>query len=309
MPQLAARRSRFITLFLLVLALPLLAQAEIAVRDDSGQLLRLARPVRRIVSLAPHATENLYAAGAGDRLVGTVEYSDYPAAAMTLPRVGSYARVDLEAVLRLQPDLIVVWQSGNDAVQIDKIKVFGVPMYVSQPNRVDDVAAELLRFGQLTGSTATAQVAAAQFTERLRKLRATYSHKPTVRTFYQLTEPPIYTVGGPQIISNAIHLCSGENIFAGLSKMAPTVTAEAVLAANPEAIVASRREAGRPTWLDDWKRWPQLLAVARDNLFAVPADLLHRHTPRFLDGTELLCQQLDIARSRRTAPLGPASRP
>ncbi len=275
------------------------AAASIEVRDDSGQLLRLAQPARRIVSLAPHVTENLYAVGAGERLVGTVEYSDYPAAAKQLPRVGGYTRIDLEAVLALQPDLVIVWQSGNAPEQIARLQAFGLPIYVSQINRVEDIASELLRFGQLTGHRATAQQAVAHFNDRLATLREGNRGKRAVRTFYQIINPPLVTVGGKQIISDAIRLCGGENVFAQLAPLAPTVTVEAVIAANPEAIVAAGRGEPRPAWLADWKRWKAILAVARDNLFVIPADLLHQQTPRFLEGTERLCAQLDIARSRR----------
>jgi iron complex transport system substrate-binding protein len=288
-------------LFPLILALMSgLALAEVAVVDDSGATVRLDRPARRIITLAPHLAETLFAAGAGDRLVGVVEYSDHPEAARKLPRVGGYSRLDLEAVLALQPDLIVAWRTGNAQASIDKLRDFGFPIYLSQPDRLEDVAGEIERLGRLAGSSAVADEVARRMNARLAALRERYGGRPVVRTFYQIWKQPLSTVGGRQIISSVIRLCGGENVFGDLEAIAPMVSVEAVLAANPEAIVASGMDEARPEWLDDWKRWPALTAVARDNLFFVPPDLIQRHTPRLLDGAEQLCRHLETARSRRT---------
>ena len=289
--------------FSLVLAccLPGLAAAQaVSVVDDSGATVRLERPARRIVSLAPHVTENLYAAGAGDRLVGTVDYSDYPEAAKKLPRVGGYSRIDLEAVAALKPDLVIAWSSGNAPGHVAKLKAMGLPVFLSQPDRIEDVAGLLEKFGRLAGTGAVADAAASRYRTRLQELRRQYSGRPAVRTFYQIWKEPLMTVGGKQIISDAIRLCGGDNVFAAVLQMAPRVSQEAVLAKNPEVIVASGMGEARPEWLDDWRRWPQLLAVSRDNLFFVPPELIQRHTPRLLEGTERLCQHLETARARRS---------
>ena len=274
-------------------------RAEVSVVDDAGTTLRLARPAQRIVSLAPHLTETLFAAGAGGRVVGTVEYSNFPPAAANIARVGGYSQIDLERVVALKPDLVIAWQSGNAAAHLDRLRALGLPVYLSQPDRIEDVASEIERFGVLAGSTAMAARGAADFRERLDQLQRRYSRRPPVRTFYQIWKQPLMTVGGKQIISDVIHLCGGENVFARLETMAPTVTVEAVIAANPEAIVASGMGESRPEWLDDWQRWTSLTAVARGNLFFVPPDLIQRHTPRLLDGAEELCRQLETARNRR----------
>ncbi|MBI2308005.1 MAG: cobalamin-binding protein [Rhodocyclales bacterium] len=275
------------------------AHADVSVRDDLGNTVKLARPAQRIVSLAPHMTETLFAAGAGAQVVGTVDYSDYPEAARKITRVGGYSRLDLEAIAAMKPDLVVGWQSGNAAAHIEKLKGLGYPLYISQPNRIEDVASEIERLGTLAGTGATAAAEARRFRERLAGLRAQYSGKATVRTFYQIWKQPLMTVGKNQIISDAIRLCSGENVFGTLEQMAPTVTVEAVIAANPETIVASGMGDSRPEWLDDWKKWTGIDAVKRDNLFFVPPELIQRHTPRLLEGTERLCQHLETVRERR----------
>ncbi len=297
------RRMKFAHFLTLTATVALLgsAQADLVFKDDTGREVRLKGPAKRIVTLAPHATEMLYAAGAGDRLVGTVEYSDFPPAAKKVPRVGSYDRFDLEAISALKPDLIIAWESGNPAAPVEKLKALGLNVYVSQPNRMEDVAGQLERLGQLAGTEATANAAATQFRQRLDTLRRNNAGKPKVRVFYQIWIAPLMTVGGPQIITSAIQLCGGENVFGHLTQMAPTVSVEGVLAADPEAIVATGMGDARPEWLNDWNKWPRMTAVKRGNLFHIHPDLMQRHTPRILDGAEQLCADLDVARSRRPA--------
>ncbi|HUW36435.1 MAG TPA: cobalamin-binding protein [Rhodocyclaceae bacterium] len=275
------------------------AHAEIAVQDDAGQTVRLAAPARRIVSLAPHITENLYAAGAGAFIVGVVDYSDYPAAAKKLPRVGGYDRLDLEAILALKPDLVIAWDSGNQAGQLAKLKALGLPLFISRPLKLDDIAADIARFGELAGTTAVAIPEARAVRARVAEMRARYSTRPPVRSFYQIWNRPLVTVNGEQLISDVMRLCGADNVFAGLSQLAPTVSIEAVLAANPEAIIASGADATRPEWLDMWKRWKDLTAVARGNLFFVPPDLINRPTPRVLEGARMLCEDMETVRRRR----------
>ena len=277
------------------------AHADLLFKDDSGQEVRLKAPAQRIITLAPHAAESLYAAGAGDKLVGTVEYSDYPPAAKKVPRVGGYSRIDLEAVAALKPDLVIAWQSGNNMPQVDKLKALGLAVYVSQPNKMADVADQLERLGQLAGTETVANAAAAAFRKRLEMLQTANANKPKVRVFYQIWKSPLMTVGGSQIISDAIRLCGGDNVFGHLSQMAPTVSVEAVLEVDPEAIIATGMGDAKPEWLHDWDKWTRLTAVKRGNLFHINPDIMQRHTPRILDGAEKLCAHLDLARRHRPA--------
>lgn len=274
-------------------------RAEVAVVDDTGAALRLPTSARRIVSLAPHITETLYAAGAGDRLVGVVDYSDYPEAAKKLPRVGGYSKLDLEAIAALKPDLAIGWASGNSPAHIDKLRALGIPVYLAQPERIDDVATNLERYGELAGTQAVARAAADDFRQRLRELRDKYGSRPKVRVFYQIWKQPLTTVGGGQVISDAIRLCGGENVFADLKPLAPKVSIEAVLAADPEVIVASGMDEARPDWVDDWRQWKSMTAVRRDNLYFIPPDLIQRHTPRLAEGAARLCVQIEAARRKR----------
>ncbi len=275
------------------------AHAEIVVTDDTGVTLRLKEPARRIVSLAPHVTETLFAAGTGERIVGAVEYSDYPDVAKKVARIGGYSKLDLEAIAVLKPDLAVGWASGNSPAHIEKLRALGIPVYLAQPERIDDVAANLERYGELAGTPAVARAAATNFRNRLADLRTKYETRPKVRVFYQIWKQPLMTVGGGQVISDAIRLCGGENVFADLKPLAPKVSIEAVLAADPEVIVASGMGEARPDWVDDWRQWQSMTAVKRDNLYFIPPDLIQRHTPRLAEGAARLCTQIETARGKR----------
>ena len=298
-PLIASVLARRLCLSLLLAFACLPAQAAIVVTDVSGATIRLEAPARRIVSLAPHITELLFAAGAGERVVGTVDYGDFPPAARALPRVGGGYSLDLEAIVALKPDLVMGWQSGNAPASVSRLRSMGLNVHLSQPNRIEDIAGELEGIGRLAGTEAAANAAAARFRERYATLAARYSQRPPVDVFYQIWKQPLMTVNGRQIISDAIRLCGGRNVFAQLPILAPTVTVEAVIAANPEVIVASGMGDSRPEWLDDWKRWHTLTAVARGNLYFVPPDLIQRHTARILDGVEMLCVHMEAARSKR----------
>jgi iron complex transport system substrate-binding protein len=279
------------------------AHASISVTDDSGATVTLAAPAQRVITLAPHATELVYAAGGGSALVGTVSYSDYPPQALDVPRVGGIRAIDLERIAALRPDLIIVWGHGNAQPQIDRLRDLRIPLFVSEPHRLDDVATSLTRLGTLLGTSPTAQAAADAYRSDIARLRAQYSTRPPVSVFYQVWDQPLMTVGGSQMISDVIALCSGRNIFAALQSLAPTVSTEAVLAANPEAIVTASAGASAPhrplPGFERWRAWPTLTAVARGNLFAIDGDLLTRPAPRIAEGAALLCKDLEIARSRR----------
>jgi iron complex transport system substrate-binding protein len=290
---------RQICLFLLCVFVCLPAAAEIVVTDVGGTRIKLTAPARRIISLAPHITELLFAAGAGDRVVGNVEYGDYPPAARAVPKVGGYSRLDLEAIVALKPDLVIGWETGNAPAAVARLRTMGLSVYLSQPNRMEDIAGELERIGKLAGTEVAANAAATAFRERYARLAARYGERPSVDVFSQIWKQPLMTVNGKQIISDAIRLCGGRNVFAHLPILAPTVTLEAVIAANPEAIVASGMGDSRPEWLDDWRRWITLAAVTGDNLYFIPPDLIQRHTPRILDGAEKLCTHLETVRAKR----------
>ena len=266
-----------------------LAQAAVDVADDYGNRVSLPAPATRIVSLAPHLTELLYAAGAGPKLVGAVAFSDFPPEARALPRVGNDALIDLEAVLALRPDLIVAWPNPGTVRAVNRLAELQLPVFRSEPRELEDIAGTISRLGILLGTELQADAAAAAFRARAAELEKRYSRRPTVRVFYEVWDRPLITVSGDHVISKVIRLCGGENVFAGLPGIAPQIDREAVLRANPKVIVGSDAIS-----LDDWKAYP-----VTTHLHRVPAALIERQTPRILEGAERLCGLLEGVRTAR----------
>ncbi len=255
-------------------------------------------PAQRIVTLAPHLTEMVYATGAGDRLVGVVEFSDYPAAARALPRVGDAFRLDEEALAALQPDLILAWASGNPVAMLERLKQLGYRIVALESGSLDSVADQLELIGQLAGSEPVARAAARRYRLRLDDLRKHWAAVDRVSVFYQVSVRPLLTVTRSHVIGQALELCGGKNVFATLPGQVPPVSVEAVLDAAPQAIVTGGFGSGPEPSLEPWLRWRHLPAVVHHNLFVVPADLLSRPGPRLVDGVEAVCNALEQARDR-----------
>ena len=269
------------------------AQADIRVTDGDGQEVALRQPARRIVSLVPHATELLFAAGAGDKVVATVEYSDHPPAAKKLPRVGSFTGFSLEAVLRQRPDLVVAWKDGGTPRELARLRSLGVPVFISHPLQPGDVALEIGKLGRLAGSEVAANRAAAQYRQQMAALQQRYGGRAPVRVFYQLSQTPIFTISGKSYIDSLIRTCGGVNVFADLPLPAPQVSTASVVAAQPQAIVASDEAT-----LAMWRRWRGVPAVSHAALFALPGDAISIPGPRLVEGAAALCERLDMARQR-----------
>jgi iron complex transport system substrate-binding protein len=288
----------------LAVAQPVIAaQPAVAVVDDSGQRVALPHTATRIVTLAPSATELVFAAGAGDTVVGVIKGSDYPPAATRLPIVGDVTSLELERIVALAPDLIVTWPWTTPS-QVAWLRGHGVAVFEANPSHIAGIADDIERIGVLAGTRTVAERAATRYRSKLAALeRAAPAGRP-LAVFYQVSSSPIFTLGGSQLVSEAIARCGGRNVFASLPVPAVQVGIEAVLAANPQAIVAGTDGAVRPVWLDDWRRWPELAAVRDGNLFVVDANLLHRPGPRFVEGMAQLCRAL--ARAHRATDGGPA---
>ena len=292
----ACRRSWLLLAFTAHLATPV--SADIRVVDDTGAGVTLSAPARRIITLAPHATELVYAAGAGAKIVGTVKGSDYPPDAGRIPVIGDVTALDLERIALLAPDLIVTWP-WTTPTQVAWLRAHGVAVFEADARSVEAIAADVERIGVLAGTAMAAAPVAATLRTRIAQLAHAHANLPPLRVFYQVSDVPLFTLGGHHLVSQAIAQCGGGNIFASLAIPAPQVGVEAVLAADPQVIVAGTDGAKRPAWLDRWAEWPALDAVRHGNLYVVDANLLHRPGPRFVDGIAQLCDALSQARRTR----------
>ncbi|MBT2788459.1 MULTISPECIES: cobalamin-binding protein [unclassified Halomonas] len=300
-----ANRARSVARGALGLALLLMSAASLGhdhsrcVVDDRDREVCLHNAAQRIATLSPGATELTYAAGAGDQVVAVVSFSDYPPEAQQVVSVGSHTRIDLETLVRLAPDLVIGWVTGNPAEQLETLEALGMPVFYIEPRDVAGVASAIERLARLAGTEVVGQTVADNFRDTMAALASRYRDRDPVTTFYQVWDEPLMSINDQHLIGQVIEICGGQNVFGGLSRRVPRIDDEAVLAANPEAIVAGGMGEENRHWLTHWEQYPNLKAVAEDNLFFVPPSLIQRPTPRLMEGTQILCEKLDIARQKR----------
>lgn len=285
-----------LTLVLILAVLSFQSRSAVTVTDDLDRRISVETPVRRIVSLSPHTVELLFAAGAGDMVVGAVRYSNYPGVARTITRVGDTHNLDIEKIISLDPDLVIAWQSGNGRAIIKRLDELGYNVYVSEPRSIEDIAKTIRDLGGITGHPQTAAEASSRFINELHRLEYNYADRKPVNTFYQIWNQPLFTVNGNHLISEVIRLCGGHNIFHDLPTLSARISLEAVLQADPDVIIASGADDSRPPWLQEWNQWPSLRAVTNNHVYFIPPDLIQRHTPRILQGARMMCQFIDTAR-------------
>jgi iron complex transport system substrate-binding protein len=289
-------------------ALAMSAAQALTLADDSGRSVALDSPVRRVVTLAPNLTELVYAVGAGATLVGTVDTSNFPAAATALPRIGDFQRVDVERILSLKPDLVLAWLSGNTSRELQQLEAAGVRLFFLEPRRLDAVARALERVGALLGHPAEGEARATALRRALAQQRAAHAAAPTVSVLFQAWADPVMTLSDRHLVGEVIRLCGGRNVFGALPPLVPRVSAEAVLAADPEAMVSAgdssapsarwRRDPDDPAFAG-WKRFAKLTAVRRGWLFTIPGDHISRQGPRIAEGVHAMCEALDEVRRER----------
>jgi iron complex transport system substrate-binding protein len=276
-------------------SLPLAADIELAQAD--GTVLMLPQAAQSIITLAPNLAELVYAAGSGDRLIATVEYSDYPEAAALLPRVGDAFRLDLEQILTLKPDLVIAWSSGNPQAALTRLESLGFATWSIEILEPADIAVVLEQIGEATGNPGPAQAAAAQTRSKLTELRQQFADATPVSYFYQVASSPLYTINGQHVVSRGFALCGGINIFQDATMLAPQVSYESVIAADPQVLLASASSEEENS-LDRWLEWPRMQAVHNGAVYTLPADEISRATPRTLDALAEGCRLLGKSRPR-----------
>lgn len=295
MTTLASLRALFAAAIVFVLtSVSTTTSATVSVMDDSGNTVTLAAPAQRIVSLAPHATELLFAAGAGKQVIGVSEHSDFPAEAKNLPSVGGNGQLDVERILTLKPDLVVAWASGNNPRQLARLRKLGLTVFESEPRSFESIASSLERLGVLVGRD-EGRLQAQQFRQQVQTLQQHYAGRSPVAVFYQIWSTPLMTLNDTHIVSHAVKLCGGINIFGRLKPLVPTISREAVLTANPDMIIVSDEKGNG---LERWRSFKHMHAVANGNLMTIDGGLMNRAGPRAIEATRTLCEQIDHARER-----------
>ncbi|WP_417530842.1 cobalamin-binding protein [Marinobacter lipolyticus] len=277
---------------------PVLA-AEVCAVDDTGKEVCLEQPAKRIAALSPGATELVWAAGAGESVVAVVSFSDYPEAATKVPSVGSHTRMDLERLMELQPDLVIGWVTGNPPEQLEALADLGLPVFSIEPRTFEAVSHTIERLATLAGTEEEGFAEAERFRQGIARLESKYRDADPVPVFYQVWDEPLMTVNDEHLIGKVITLCGGDNVFGDLDRLVPRISPEAVIGANPEAILAGGMGEENRHWLTRWEAFPGIEATAKDNLYFIPPSLVQRPTPRMLEGSQLFCRKLDNARAKR----------
>jgi len=260
--------------------------------DDRGVSLSLERPAQRIVALAPHLAEIAFAAGAGGKLVGVSAFSRHPDGARRLPVVASSGRVDIERLIALKPDLVLAWQSGNAPLQIARLERIGIPVFVTEVRVLADIPRIVREVGRLGDSADLADARAREFENEAEGLRERYAGRRGVPVFLEIWHRPMLTVNGRHLISDALRVCGGRNVFAAARTITPLVSREQVLDARPEVIITSgfANEA-----LPAWKGFEHVPAVRHNRIYAIDPDALSAQGPHVLEGVRAVCRQLDRA--------------
>jgi vitamin B12 transport system substrate-binding protein len=256
----------------------------------------LAVPAQRIIALSPHSVELLFLLGVGDRIVATTEYADYPEQAKAIPRIGSHSSIQIERVLELDPDLIVVWESGNPAQDVQRMIDLGLNVHMSRTKVLLDIAGELETLGALVGKKEQGEALAKEFRQRFLGLSETYQNKAPVSFFYQLWQQPLRTIAAGSWINTVFKHCGGANIFDDASTDYPQVSIETVLIKAPQVIVVPSHH-GADIGTDMWQAWPEIPAVKNEHILFFEGDLLHRFSYRVLDGMEQVCTAFDRIRN------------
>jgi iron complex transport system substrate-binding protein len=254
-------------------------------------------PAERVVTFAPHLAEMMYEIGAQQKLVGVSAWSDFPREVLDLPQVGDAFTIDQEQLSLLQPDLVLVWESGMPAHAVDELRARGYRVESLRTRDLDDIEAALLALGELTGHAAGAQAAADRFSGEFQSLQVQYSDAAPIDVFFQISARPLYTVNGEHFISKIIELCGGRNVFADVARFAPSVSVEAVVDRDPEVLLAGTN-LGKEAF-SAWARWPDLAANRYGNQFLLPDETIGRPSPRLAAAAHAVCLALQQARANR----------
>jgi len=249
-----------------------------------------------IIALAPHVVEMLYDIGAGDQIIGTTSFADYPEQAKNIPIIGSYLRLQIEKVITLKPDYIIAWKSGNPSDDLSRLKQLGFKVIYSQPNSFEDIAKEMREFGTLTGHTAQAEIKSKKLLNDLEKIKKQYKNKTPVTVFYELWSRPLTTVAKGSWPQQFLNVCQVKNPFEQADAAYPQINIEKVLLTPVQVIIQplSVNQTDREGF--NWQDWPVIPAVANKHIIQPNADAMHRMTMRSLDELKKLCVDIDKIR-------------
>jgi len=272
------------------------AHAQTRVTDDRGAHVQLSAPARRVITLSPHATELVFAAGGGTYIAATVNASDFPDAARALPRIGEGLQPEPEIVLRHRPDLLIGWQAS----QFSTLNALRIPSFLSAPKTLGAIPDPIEKFGALLGTRDIAQSRASALRVQINRLNQTSFSGPPVRVFLQVGEPPDYSLNRSHLLSQIVEACGGVNVFEASAAIAPKISAESVLAQRPALVLLGRVGAPATPTLDEatlqfWSRL-NLPAARTGHIYVMDSDVSYRPGPRLIEAAEAICSIIEQAR-------------
>ena len=284
----------FFLIGLLVLALPASANPS-CVQDDVNQAV-CVQQAQRVLVLAPHLTEIVDFVGGMGKVIAVDGSSNFPESVNILPKLGNPWMLSAESILARKPDLVLVWQSGISMEVVAQLRKAGVPVFVSEPKKIEQVASTMRRLSALLGTEQRSASRIDDWLQQFKSLRAEYGGRSIVPVFYQVWSQPLMTLGGQHAVSEVIELCGGRNIFVDLPNLAAQVSVEGVLKRKPEVLLASGSERDHQSFVMQWASWPQMPAVKRNHVYTLPNDILVRNGPRLIQAAKLVCAHIEQAR-------------
>lgn len=288
-------RQIIVGLFVCCLSWGFAFAGEPCVQDDTNQTVCIQQ-AQRVLVLAPHLTEIVDFVGGMSKVIAVDGSSNFPESVNTLPKLGNPWMLGAESILARKPDLVLVWQSGISMEVVAQLRKAGVPVFVSEPKKIEQVANTMRRLSKLLGTEQASARSVEEWLQQFKSLRAEYGGRSIVPVFYQVWSQPLMTLGGQHAVSEVIELCGGRNIFVDLPNLAAQVNVEGVLKRKPEVLLASGSERDHQSFVMQWASWPQMPAVKRNQVYTVPNDILVRNGPRLIGAAKLVCAHIEQAR-------------
>ena len=277
-------------IFFWISLLTAIAQATISVQDGTGQTVTIPHEIHKVVALTPHAAELAYSAGAGSKLVGVTQESDYPEPVKSLPKIGSYVQINLEAIIKLKPDLVIAWQDGGQAPLIQALRQAGIPVFMSHPLAPQDIATEIHALGVLNGTPNIAKQNTAPFRLYLQTL-AQSPKTPAVNSVFLVGYNPIYAISNNSFLGKMLQMCGANNVFGHIQQPAFTL--------NPEALLQQPIQVAFISGKSELKQWQGFYSKAAKppKLYSINADL--RPSLRIKSSLQQMCLIIDSERRSR----------
>jgi len=286
----------FLTLLLIGLSIrPDCAQGDPRTLTDAvGRQVTVPESPRRIVSLAPDITETLFALGLSEEIAGVTQFSDFPPAATMKPKVGSYADLNIEAIIDLNPDLILATGAGTSPVLVKRLERMGFPVFVVYPKNLDDVLAAIQQIAGVVGRGWKGRAIVENMKHRIDRVSRRVAGRGEPRVFLQIGRDPIYTVSEGSFADHLIATAGGDNIAKNARIPYPSYSLEKILLQAPEVIIVSSMylDANHQNWIEEWKKWKVLPAVKNNRLYTIDSDIIDRPSPRIVHGLERIAQMI-----------------